>query len=126
MNAFFLMEDVSDKLHILDYEVKFCKQMKNGLKPIPRTYLTPRCITEKRVRRGRRQESRGKRRRDRLLNDKRYFALPASNPNEQFYYFTMLIAWLMRLCGHHFSPPGQFDDPNATSATLGTILSFFF
>eukprot|EP00026_Physarum_polycephalum_P009077 Phypoly_transcript_09188.p1 GENE.Phypoly_transcript_09188~~Phypoly_transcript_09188.p1 ORF type:complete len:213 (+),score=43.89 Phypoly_transcript_09188:31-639(+) len=58
--------------------------MKNGLKPIPRTY----------------------------------FALPASNPNEQFYYFTLLIAWLMRLCGHHFTPPGQFDDPNATSATL--------
>lgn len=79
------MEDVSDKLHILDYE-RFCKQQKGaGLKPIPRTY----------------------------------FALPASNPNEQLFFFTSLLSWLMGLNGHSFKPPGQFDDPNATAATVG-------
>jgi hypothetical protein len=81
--------------------------MKNGLKPIPRTYLFI---------------FKWKTRDKNILIIARYFALPSSNPNEQFYYFTMLIAWLVRLCGHHFTPPGQFDDPNATSATLGTFL----
>lgn len=38
VNSYVLMEDVIDKLHILDYEIKFCKQMKTGMKPIPRTY----------------------------------------------------------------------------------------
>lgn len=32
----------------------------------------------------------------------------------------------MKMCGHYFSPPGQFDDPNATSATLGTLISSMF
>lgn len=49
-----------------------------------------------------------------------YFAGPSSidNPNAQFFYFTSLVSWLMRQCGHDFSPPGQFDDPNATATTI--------
>lgn len=49
-----------------------------------------------------------------------YFSGPSSidNPNAQFYYFTSLCAWLMKLCGHQFSAPGQFDDPNASSTTI--------
>ncbi|KAG5495025.1 hypothetical protein JKF63_02077 [Porcisia hertigi] len=49
-----------------------------------------------------------------------YFSGPSSidNPNAQFYYFTSLCVWLMKLCGHHVDPPGQFDDPNATSTTI--------
>lgn len=49
-----------------------------------------------------------------------YFSEPSSidNPNTQFYYFTSLCAWLMRLCGHNFEQPGQFDDPNATATTI--------
>lgn len=49
-----------------------------------------------------------------------YFAGPSSidNPNTQFFYFTSLCSWLLRLCGHDFAPPGQFDDPNATSTTI--------
>lgn len=49
-----------------------------------------------------------------------YFAGPSSidNPNTQFFYFTSLCSWLIRLLGHNFEPPGQFDDPNATSTTI--------
>lgn len=49
-----------------------------------------------------------------------YFAGPSSidNPNTQFFYFTSLCSWLMKLCGRNFPPPGQFDDPNATSTTI--------
>ncbi|KAK7194742.1 intraflagellar transport protein 57/55 [Novymonas esmeraldas] len=49
-----------------------------------------------------------------------YFSGPSSmdNPNAQFYYFTSLCAWLMKLCGHQFDAPGQFDDPNASSTTI--------
>ncbi|KAG5468984.1 hypothetical protein LSCM4_02377 [Leishmania orientalis] len=49
-----------------------------------------------------------------------YFSGPSSqdNPNTQFYYFTSLCVWLMKLCGHQFDAPGQFDDPNASSTTI--------
>lgn len=47
-----------------------------------------------------------------------YFALPAANPNEQFFYFTSLVAWLLAKAGRKFAPPGQFDDPNATCASI--------
>ncbi|KAI8801682.1 intra-flagellar transport protein 57 [Cladochytrium replicatum] len=51
-----------------------------------------------------------------------YFVVPASNPNEQFYYFTCLFSWLLKKCGVHFDQPGQFDDPNATSANIVAVL----
>ncbi|KAG5460416.1 MAG: intra-flagellar transport protein 57-domain-containing protein [Olpidium bornovanus] len=48
-----------------------------------------------------------------------YFTLQAANPNEQFYCFSALSAWLIRLCGEPgFEMPGQFDDPNATAAGI--------
>lgn len=49
-----------------------------------------------------------------------YFSGPSSidNPNAQFYYFTSLCVWLMKLCGHQVDAPGQFDDPNASSTTI--------
>ncbi|KEG15285.1 putative intraflagellar transport protein 57 [Trypanosoma grayi] len=51
---------------------------------------------------------------------KYYFSGPSTidNPNAQFYYFTSLCSWLMGLSGHNFEPPGQFDDPNATSTNI--------
>eukprot|EP00296_Roombia_truncata_P000055 JP435713.1.p1 GENE.JP435713.1~~JP435713.1.p1 ORF type:complete len:425 (+),score=92.54 JP435713.1:80-1276(+) len=49
---------------------------------------------------------------------KSYFAVQSSNPNEQFYYFTSLVSWLMGLCGHNFPAPQQYDDPNATAANI--------
>ncbi|KAH9578456.1 Intra-flagellar transport protein 57 [Trypanosoma melophagium] len=55
---------------------------------------------------------------------KYYFSGPSSidNPNAQFHYFTSLCSWLMGLCGHSFEPPGQFDDPTATSTNILTEL----
>ncbi|RKO83987.1 intra-flagellar transport protein 57-domain-containing protein, partial [Blyttiomyces helicus] len=47
-----------------------------------------------------------------------YFILPAANPNEQFYYFTSLFSWLMKLNRLPFEAPGQFDDPNASAANI--------
>ncbi|KAJ3343134.1 Intraflagellar transport protein 57 [Gonapodya sp. JEL0774] len=47
-----------------------------------------------------------------------YFVIPAANPNEQFFYFTSLFAWLANLAGVGMEEPQQFDDPNATAAIL--------
>ncbi|KAF6024433.1 IFT57 [Bugula neritina] len=46
-----------------------------------------------------------------------YFAIP-TNPGEQFYNFTSLCAWLLRLCGKNFDPPQEYDDPNATISSI--------
>eukprot|EP01112_Ceratiomyxa_fruticulosa_P012676 TRINITY_DN3522_c0_g4_i1.p1 TRINITY_DN3522_c0_g4~~TRINITY_DN3522_c0_g4_i1.p1 ORF type:complete len:429 (-),score=101.89 TRINITY_DN3522_c0_g4_i1:88-1374(-) len=83
MNPYMLMEDLSDKLKLLDYEKNFCKG-KSNLKPMHRAY----------------------------------FALPANNPNEQFFYFTSLTCWLLGKLGNPVQAPGQFDDPNESSALL--------
>ena len=45
-----------------------------------------------------------------------YFAVPHPKPNEQFFYFTSLFAWLMRRCGFKFQRPDQFDDPNSVTS----------
>mmetsp|Transcript_66232 Transcript_66232/g.117612 ORF Transcript_66232/g.117612 Transcript_66232/m.117612 type:complete len:433 (-) Transcript_66232:1571-2869(-) len=76
------MEDIVDKLKILDYEANFC--LPNTFRPLSRTY----------------------------------FSRPYHNPNEQFFTFTSLVAWLMDQCGHHFQAPGQFDDPNASATAI--------
>ncbi|KAJ3056522.1 Intraflagellar transport protein 57 [Rhizophlyctis rosea] len=80
------MDDLLDKLKILNYQRDFCKPM--NFRPLHRFYFT----------------------------------LPASNPNEQFYYFTSLFTWLLKLNKQDFDMPGQFDDPNATAANIGTAL----
>lgn len=76
------MEDIVDKLKILDYEEHFC---------LPKTF---RPLT------------------------KTYFSRPVHNPNEQFFYFTSLVSWLMEMSGHLFKAPGQFDDPNASATAI--------
>ncbi|KAJ3310703.1 Intraflagellar transport protein 57 [Blyttiomyces sp. JEL0837] len=51
-----------------------------------------------------------------------YFATAAPNPNEQFYFFTSLMAWLFLKSGLPFEAPGQFDDPNASAASIDSKL----
>lgn len=53
-----------------------------------------------------------------------YFALPAplNQQNEQFYYFTSLVSWLLNLSGHAFQPPQQYDDPNITCTNIMSAL----
>jgi len=46
-----------------------------------------------------------------------YFALP-TNPGEQFFAFTNLATWLLTLCGKKLEQPQEYDDPNATIATI--------
>lgn len=46
-----------------------------------------------------------------------YFAIP-TNPGEQFYMFTSLAAWLLRMAGRNFEQPQEYDDPNATIASI--------
>lgn len=43
-----------------------------------------------------------------------YFTAPplSNNQNEQFFYFTSLVSWLLGLAGRNFAPPAQFEDPN--------------
>jgi estrogen-related receptor beta like 1 len=48
-----------------------------------------------------------------------YFAAPSDNANLQFFYFTSLSGWMLKLSGRtNYEAPGQFDDPNASSADL--------
>ena len=51
-----------------------------------------------------------------------FFALPSSNPNEQFYYFTSLVSWLLTLLGQSWKAPSQLDDPNSAVASLYSML----
>eukprot|EP00961_Rhodomonas_salina_P278077 3757195-Rhodomonas_salina.1 len=82
-NPMVMMQDILDKLKILDYESKFADDQMNG----------------------------------KLLHQA-YFAIPHPKPNEQFYYFTSLFTWLMRLNDLSFTRPEQFDDPNTTVANM--------
>ena len=47
-----------------------------------------------------------------------YFAMPAANPNEQFFYFTSLASWLMSLQHVTWRAPSQLDDPNSAVTAL--------
>ncbi|KAI8908102.1 intra-flagellar transport protein 57 [Powellomyces hirtus] len=80
------MDDILDKLKVLNYQKEFCKPM--NLKPFHRFY----------------------------------FCIPAANLNEQFYHFTSLFAWLIKMNEGSFDQPGQFDDPNATVANMAAKL----
>ncbi|CAL8090010.1 unnamed protein product [Calicophoron daubneyi] len=46
-----------------------------------------------------------------------YFAIQ-TNPGEQFYGFTALAAWLIVKANGKIDPPQEYDDPNATIATI--------
>jgi len=78
-----MMQDILDKLKILDYETKFAEEQMSS----------------------------------KLLHQA-YFSIPHPKPNEQFYYFTSLFSWLMRLNHLTFQRPEQFDDPNTTVANM--------
>ncbi|KAI9014928.1 intra-flagellar transport protein 57 [Gaertneriomyces semiglobifer] len=80
------MDDILDKLKILNYQAEFCRP--KNFKPLPRFY----------------------------------FNVQSSNPNEQLYHFTSLFSWLVRKLGDRYEEPGQFDDPNATAASLAAKL----
>lgn len=84
------LDDVLDKLKCLGYHRDFCKTR----------YLV-----------------------DNISNfpplHRNYFIAAGKNQGEQFFYFSSLFAWLMKLSKHAFPTPGQFDDPNATSAVIG-------
>ncbi|KAG0581518.1 hypothetical protein KC19_4G257700 [Ceratodon purpureus] len=47
-----------------------------------------------------------------------YFTLPSANRNEQFLYFSTMVAWLFTLLGCHFSTPSEADDPNLTCSKI--------
>ena len=51
-----------------------------------------------------------------------YFAMASANPNEQFYYFTSLVSWLLALLGQEWKAPSQLDDPNSAVASLYAML----
>ncbi|TGZ58123.1 hypothetical protein CRM22_009746 [Opisthorchis felineus] len=48
---------------------------------------------------------------------KHYYALP-TNPGEQFHNFTSLASWLVVKANGKIDPPQEYDDPNATIATI--------
>eukprot|EP01116_Phalansterium_solitarium_P013313 TRINITY_DN3066_c0_g2_i3.p1 TRINITY_DN3066_c0_g2~~TRINITY_DN3066_c0_g2_i3.p1 ORF type:complete len:401 (-),score=186.76 TRINITY_DN3066_c0_g2_i3:388-1590(-) len=85
-SPFVLMDEIVEKLKLLNYEKDFLK--KNS------TFALQKPLNHA------------------------YFAIPHSNPNEQFFYLASLISYLMGVCGHQWQAPGQFDDPNATSASI--------
>jgi estrogen-related receptor beta like 1 len=45
------------------------------------------------------------------------FVVPASNPGEQFVYFTSLVAWLLQLNGSQTSF-GKYDDPTTVASNI--------
>ena len=49
--------------------------------------------------------------------NRHYFVLQ-TNPGEQFFIFSSLAAWLIRMSGHKFDAPQEFDDPNGTIANI--------
>jgi len=46
-----------------------------------------------------------------------YFAIP-TNPGEQFFTFTNIVAWLLKQCNKSFEKPQEYDDPNATISEI--------
>eukprot|EP00755_Sulcionema_specki_P021320 Sspe_Gene.13205::Locus_4525_Transcript_1_1_Confidence_1.000_Length_1075::g.13205::m.13205/K04638/IFT57, HIPPI, ESRRBL1; intraflagellar transport protein 57 len=82
------MEEVIEKLKILNYQVDFAQNWHgakgHNFKPLTKTY----------------------------------FCTPAGNTNEQYFYFSSLVSWLVGLCGGRFDPPDQFDDPNVTATNI--------
>jgi len=51
-----------------------------------------------------------------------YFAFPSINRNEQFFYFSTMVAWLFGLLGCEFASPSEVDDPNVTCSKIMTEL----
>eukprot|EP00754_Rhynchopus_humris_P045281 Rhum_TRINITY_DN4764_c0_g2::Rhum_TRINITY_DN4764_c0_g2_i1::g.15617::m.15617/K04638/IFT57, HIPPI, ESRRBL1; intraflagellar transport protein 57 len=82
------MEDILEKLKLLNYQVSFCQTWPtskgHNFRSLTRTY----------------------------------FCVPASNLNEQYFYFASVVAWLVGLCGGKIDTPDQFEDPNVVSTNI--------
>lgn len=48
----------------------------------------------------------------------RHYFATQTNPGEQFFVFTSLAAWLIRLTGRPFEQPQEYDDPNSTISSI--------
>ena len=85
-NADQAMEELVEKLKLLNYEKDFCRRKKPYWTPLTRTYFTVPPPQGAKY-----------------------------NSNEQFFYFTSLVAWLLHMSGRTgFKAPAQYDDPNAS------------
>ena len=89
-NLLVMMQNIQEKLKVLDYENKFAREQMEGVVSHPGAPL---------------------------LNQV-YFVNPHPKPNEQFYYFVSLFAWLMGLNRFKFQRPEQYDDPNTTVTNI--------
>eukprot|EP01059_Diplonema_ambulator_P000538 TRINITY_DN1043_c0_g1_i2.p1 TRINITY_DN1043_c0_g1~~TRINITY_DN1043_c0_g1_i2.p1 ORF type:complete len:439 (+),score=167.84 TRINITY_DN1043_c0_g1_i2:168-1319(+) len=82
------MEDILEKLKILNYMVNFAQSWPttkgHNFRPLTRMH----------------------------------FVTPAGNLNEQYFYFASLTAWLVSICGGKIDTPDQFDDPNVVSTNI--------
>eukprot|EP01063_Lacrimia_lanifica_P015231 TRINITY_DN22047_c0_g1_i1.p2 TRINITY_DN22047_c0_g1~~TRINITY_DN22047_c0_g1_i1.p2 ORF type:complete len:439 (+),score=230.31 TRINITY_DN22047_c0_g1_i1:48-1319(+) len=82
------MEDILEKLKLLNYHVNFIQSWPSSkghnFRPLTRTY----------------------------------FCVPAANSNEQYFYFASLTAWLVSVCGGKIDAPDQFGDPNVMSTNI--------
>lgn len=76
-----MMEDLCEKLKLLDYEEEFCQPL--SMNPLSR----------------------------------HYFVAP-TNAGEQFYLFTCVCAWLVRVCGRDMEQPLEWHDPNLVVSTI--------
>jgi estrogen-related receptor beta like 1 len=100
--VFILMEDLIDKMKLLQYETEFAKEF--NIKPLSRyTIETFSRILESKLT-------------NRFLS-RHYFAI-ATNPGEQFYMFVITAAWLIRKGKKKFDTPQESDDPNATISNI--------
>ena len=82
------MEDILEKLKLLNYQISFCQ-----------TWPTSKGHNFRSLTRT-------------------YFCVPASNLNEQYFYFASVVAWLVGLCGGKIDTPDQFEDPNVVSTNI--------
>ncbi len=87
------MEDIVDMLKLLNYESLFCKQKYS----FPSSNLFSR---------GFKPFSRS------------FFAVPSTNPSEQFMQFVQLVSWLLEVGGQKVSGWGKYDDPTTASQNM--------
>ena len=47
-----------------------------------------------------------------------FFAVPSSNPSEQFIYFVSLVSWLLSINNHEVKGWNKYDDPMTASQNV--------
>eukprot|EP00798_Chlamydomonas_sp_ICE-L_P025829 gene25829-11505_t len=88
-----LEELLVDKLMLLDYVRDFCKRKKNQKKPLNRQFFATTKNQKKPL-------------------NRQFFA--TSSSDNQFFYFTSLVSWLLGLAGVELKEAKEFDDPGVT------------